>query len=122
MAATTRRIFLAYGVALFAAPLGAEAQPAGQVPRMGCISPGFSSDPLRQRRLEAFRDGLRELGYIDGQNIVLEPRWAEGQYARYPILAADLVRLKAAAIVTVGGAATKAPSKSPAVSPSSCRS
>ena len=103
-----RRTFITGLGAVLAAPLAAEAQPAGQVPRVGYISPGFSSDPLRQRRLGAFRDGLRELGYIDGQNIVLEPRWAEGQYARYPILAADLVRLKAAAIVTVGGAATKA--------------
>jgi putative tryptophan/tyrosine transport system substrate-binding protein len=94
-------------VSLVLAPLAAEAQQPGQVPRVGYISPGSSSDPFRQRRFEAFRQGLRELGYVEGRNVVLEPRWAEGQYARYPVLAADLVRLNVAAIVTVGGAATK---------------
>jgi putative ABC transport system substrate-binding protein len=93
---------------LLAAPLAAKAQPAGKVPRVGYLSPGSSSDPLRRRRFEAFRQGLRELGYVEGQNIVLEPRWAEGQYARYPALVADLVRLKVGVIVVVGGTATKA--------------
>jgi len=92
---------------LLAAPLAAGAQQA-EVPRVGYISPGSSSDPMRLRRFEAFRQGLRELGYVEGQNIVLEPRWAEGQYARYPALAADLVRLKVGVIVVVGGTATKA--------------
>jgi len=93
---------------LLAVPLAAEAQPAGKVPRVGYLSPGSSSDPVRLRRFEAFRQGLRELGYVEGQNIVLEPRWAEGQYARYPALAADLVRLKVGVIVVVGGTGTKA--------------
>src|SRR5439155_15937622 len=52
--------------------------------------------------------GLRELGYVEGQNIALEPRWADGKYDRYPALAADLVHLKVDVIVTVGGAATRA--------------
>jgi putative ABC transport system substrate-binding protein len=103
-----RRAFLAGGATLLAAPLAAGAQPAGKVPRVGYISPGSSSDPVRLHRFEAFRQGMRELGYVEGQNIVLEPRWAEGQYARFPALAADLVRLKAAVIVAVGGAVTKA--------------
>jgi ABC-type uncharacterized transport system substrate-binding protein len=103
-----RRAFVTGLGAVLAAPLAAEAQPAGQVPRVGYISPGSSSDPFRQRRFEAFRDGLRELGYIDGQNIVLEPRWAEGNYDRYLALAADLVRVKSKVIVAVGGAATQA--------------
>jgi ABC-type uncharacterized transport system substrate-binding protein len=104
-----RRAFVTGLGAFLAAPLAAEAQQQpGQVPLVGYISPGSSSDPFRQRRFEAFRQGLRELGHVDGRNVVLEPRWAEGQYARYPVLAADLVRLKVAAIVTVGGAATKA--------------
>src|SRR6266540_2158189 len=81
----------------FAVPLGtaaAQSQEKQKVPRVGYISPGSSDDPMRLRRFEAFRQGLRELGYVEGQSIVLEPRWAEGQYARYPALAADLVRLK----------------------------
>lgn len=92
-----------------AAPLGtAAAQPPEKIPRVGYISPGSASDPVRGRRFEAFREGLRELGYVEGKNIVLEPRWADGQYARYAALAADLIRLKPAVIVTVGGTVTRA--------------
>src|SRR5262245_13597659 len=86
----------------------AAAQPTEKVPRVGYLNPGSSSDPLRQRRLEALRQGLRELGYVEGQNIALEPRWAEGKYDRYPALAADLVRSKVDIIVAWSGAATKA--------------
>ena len=103
-----RRAFVTGLGAVLAAPLVAEAQQLGEVPRVGYISPGSSSSPFRQRRFEAFRQGLRELGYVEGRNVIVESRWAEGEYARYPVLAADLVRLKVAAIVTVGGAATKA--------------
>ena len=95
-------------VLLLAAPLAAEAQQAREVPRVGYINPGYPSDPVRLRRFEAFRQGLRELGYVEGRNIALEARWAEGKYDRYPALAADLVRLKVHVIVVVGGAATKA--------------
>jgi putative ABC transport system substrate-binding protein len=63
---------------------------------------------LRERRVEAFRQGLRDLGYVEGQNIAIEYRWAEGKYERYPALAADLVRFKVDVIVAVGGAATEA--------------
>ena len=104
-----RRTFLATLVGgLLAAPLAAEAQPREKLPRVGYLSPGSPSEPLRRRRFEAFRQGLRELGYVEGQNIVIEPRWAEGKYDRYPALAADLVRLKVDVIVPVGGAATQA--------------
>ena len=94
---------------LLSASLGtAAAQPPEKVPRVGYLNPGSSSDPLIQRRLEAFRQGLRELGYVEGQNIAIESRWAEGKYDRYPALAADLVRLKVAVIVAHGGTATQA--------------
>jgi putative ABC transport system substrate-binding protein len=86
----------------------AAAQPPEKVPRVGYLSPGSPSEPFRQRRFEAFRHGLRELGYVEGQTIALEPRWAEGSYERYPALAADLVRLQVDVIVAVGGAATRA--------------
>src|SRR5262245_2350542 len=95
----------------------ADSQQAGEVPRVGYISPGSSSNPFRQHRFEAFRQGLRDLGYVEGRNVVLEPRWAEGEYARYPSLAADLIRLKVAAIVTVGRAATKAARQAPSTTP-----
>jgi putative ABC transport system substrate-binding protein len=94
---------------LLATPFAAvTAQPREKVPGVGYLNPGSSSDPLRQRRLEAFRQGLRELGYVDGQNIAIESRWAEGKYDRYPALAADLVRLKVDVIVAQSGAATQA--------------
>jgi putative ABC transport system substrate-binding protein len=93
-------------LSLLVAPLAA--QPREKMPRIGYLNPGAASDPLRQRRLEAFRHGLRALGYVEGQTIALEPRWAEGQYERYPALAADLVRVPVDVIVTNGGAATKA--------------
>jgi ABC-type uncharacterized transport system substrate-binding protein len=103
------RIVSVVAFLLLAVSLGtAAAESSEKVPRVGYISPGSSSDPVRLRRFEAFRQGLRELGYVEGQNIVPEPRWAEGQYARYPALAADLVRLKVDVIVTVGGAGTTA--------------
>src|SRR5262249_26147762 len=103
------RLAAAVGVVLATALLDtAAAQPAENVARVGYISPGSSADPFRLRRFEAFRQGLRELGYVEGRNVVLEPRWAEGKYEQYPALAADLVRLKVRVIVTVGGAATRA--------------
>jgi len=86
----------------------AVAQPPEKVPRVGYLNPGSLSDPVSQRRLEAFRQGLRDLGYVEGQNIAIESRWAEGKYDRYPALAADLVRLKVDVIVAQGGAATQA--------------
>ena len=94
---------------LFSTLLGtAAAQPPEKVPRVGYLNPGSRSDPLSQGRLEAFRQGLRDLGYVEGQNIAIESRWAEGQYERYPALAADLVRSKVDVIVAQSGAATQA--------------
>jgi ABC-type uncharacterized transport system substrate-binding protein len=106
---TTRRAFLgALAGGFVTAPLAAEAQQAGKVNQVGYLTPGSPSDPGRQRRFDAFRQGLRELGYVEGQNVAIEARWAEGKYDRYPALAADLVRLMVDVIVAVGGAATKA--------------
>jgi putative tryptophan/tyrosine transport system substrate-binding protein len=103
-----RRMFLAgTGAILLAAPLAAEAQPAGTVPRVGYLSSGSPSDPARQRRFEAFRHGLLDLGHVEGRNVALEPRWA-GAYDEYPALAAELIRLKADVIVALGGSATQA--------------
>ncbi len=85
-------LFVILTLGLLAAPLPTEAQQAGKVYRIGYISPGFSSGtPVRT---EAFRHGLRELGYIEGQNIVIEYRFAERKVNRLPDLAAELVRLK----------------------------
>jgi putative ABC transport system substrate-binding protein len=86
----------------------AAAQPAEKMPRVGYISPGSPSDPVRLRRFEGFREAMRELGYVEGRNLSIEPRWAGDQYDRYPALATDLIRLKVDVIVTLGGAATQA--------------
>jgi putative tryptophan/tyrosine transport system substrate-binding protein len=96
-----RRIGFAVVVAviLLLAPLANEAQQAG-VPRVGYL--GNSSPSLEVDLLDAFRQGLREFGYTEGQNIIIEYRWAEGKYDRFPDLLADLVRLKVDAIVTAG--------------------
>jgi len=95
---TTRRAFLGtLAGGLLAAPLIAEAQPAGKVYRVGYLS--ASSSTANPRILEAFRQGLRDLGWVEGQNIVIEYRWAEGRFDRLPDLAAELVRLKVDVIV-----------------------
>ena len=86
----------------------AAAQPPAKVPRVGYLSLGSPSDPNRQRHFEAFRQGLREVGYVEGQNIAIESRWAEGKHDRLPALAADLVRSKVDVIVTLSGAITQA--------------
>jgi putative tryptophan/tyrosine transport system substrate-binding protein len=91
--------------ALLVAPLAAEAQQQGKVPRIGILTPAFeASTPL----WEAFRQGLRDLGYEEGKNIILEYRFAAGQNERLPELAAELVRLKVEIIVADGGVATAA--------------
>ena len=87
-----RRTFLC-GLTLetLAAPLAAVAQQAGNIPRVGhlFVLPSSATTHLR----EAFRQGLRELGYVEGQNIVIEFRNAEGRVERLPNLAAELIRL-----------------------------
>lgn len=78
-------------------PLAAEAQQTAKVSRVGWLSPGSSTSD--ENFLAAFRDGLRELGWVVGQNIAIESRWAEGKFERLPDLAAELVRLKVDVIV-----------------------
>ena len=101
-------------ISILTPPLAAEAQQAGKVHRIGFLSPSSRSDPERlaspfgERGLAAFRQGLRDLGYVEGQNIAIEYRWAEGRFERLPDLAAELVRLKVDVIVSVVTQATLA--------------
>jgi putative tryptophan/tyrosine transport system substrate-binding protein len=91
-------------LSLTLAPL-AEAQPA-KVARIGFLAPtSASSNP---ERVEALWAGLRDLGYVEGKNIVIEFRWAEGKFDRLPDLAAELVRLKVDVIVTAGSPGIRA--------------
>ena len=102
-----RAVLPAVAAAILFLAVQAAAQPASQVPRIGYISPGSSSNASRVARLDAFRQGLREQGYVEGQNVVIEPRWAEGNYDRYAELTAELVRSKVDVLVTVGAAGSQ---------------
>jgi putative tryptophan/tyrosine transport system substrate-binding protein len=88
-----RRAFLGtLAGGLLAAPLAAEAQQADRVARIGFLfaSPGSPNAPT----VVAFREGLRDLGWLEGRNLVIEYRWANGHFDRLPVIAAELVRLK----------------------------
>jgi putative ABC transport system substrate-binding protein len=103
-----RRAFMAMLTGgIVAAPLAAEAQQAGKVARIGYLSPNLAASPHTH---EAFRQGLRDLGYVEGRNLVIEYRDAEGKFERLPALAAELVALKVDVIVapnTVAALAAK---------------
>jgi len=104
-----KTIIVVWLVALALAPFRlTEAQQPAKIPRIGFLGATFpSADAARN---EAFRQGLRDLGYVEGKNIVIEYRWAGGKFDRLPDLAAELVRLKVDVIVT-GGPASTPPAK-----------
>ena len=82
-------------------PLAVEAQSAGRLPRVGFLG-NMAPPPPAVSQLDGFLDGLRELGYLEGQNILIEYRWAEGKLDRLPALAAEMARLNVAVIVVAG--------------------
>ncbi len=97
-------------VGLLSAPLAAEAQQPGKVARIGVLASAPPTTPEVSRNWGAFRQGLGERGWVEGQNIVIEYRWAEGRVERFPSLAAELVSLKLDLIVagsTSGARAAK---------------
>jgi putative ABC transport system substrate-binding protein len=99
----TTRVFLltpGLGLALLCASIASEAQPEGKVWRIGLLS--SASPAAYSQRVDALRQALGDLGYVEGKNLVIESRWADGQYARLPELAAELIRLKVDLIVTHG--------------------
>jgi putative ABC transport system substrate-binding protein len=87
----------------------AQAQQRGKVPRIGFL--GNSSEALEANLIGPFRDGLRELGYIEGKNMIIEWRWAEGKYERFPALIGELIASKVELIVTAGTPASLAVKK-----------
>jgi putative ABC transport system substrate-binding protein len=95
-------MMIAWALGVLAAPLAALAQQKGKVWRIGFLGPTSASGLAD--RVEALRAGLRDLGYVEGKNIVIEYRWSEGKVERLPELAAELVRLKVEVIVTTGSA------------------
>ncbi len=101
-----RRFLTTVSATVLATPLAAEAQQPKKVPRIGLLGGGSAS--AIAGRIDAFRQGLRDLGYVEGKTIVVEQMWAEGKLDRLPALAAELVRLKVDAIVSAGPTVTRA--------------
>jgi putative ABC transport system substrate-binding protein len=101
-----RNFVFALGAIFLTLSYPSEAQQPTKTPRIGLL--GGASASVNAGRIEAFRHGLRELGYVEGKNIVIEYLWAEGKLDRLPALAAELVRLKVDIIVSAGPTVTRA--------------
>jgi len=103
-----RRVFITIvGGSILAAPLPDDAQQTQKVPRIGVLVPAEPEDP-NEPNIAAFRRGLRDLSYVDGQNVAVEYRWAHGKAELYPELVAQLVGLNVDVIVVGSGPATLA--------------
>jgi len=109
-----RRFLYGAGIALLAIPTAAQSQPVANSPRVGFL---FYGAPGPSPELESFRQGLREVGYIEGQNISVEYRFANGQVGQLSTLAAELVQLKLDVIVTPGTPASVAAKKATSAIP-----
>ena len=118
---TRRKVVIALGAGAFM-PLASFAQQPVKVWRIGMLAVGSGSVAFKSN-LDALRAGLRELGYVEGKNLTIEYRWAEGNAERLPAMAAELVRLNVDLIVAPGhlavAAASKATSTIPIVTPTS---
>jgi putative ABC transport system substrate-binding protein len=113
----SRRAFLSGAVTLLAAPLAALAQQQGKVWRVGFFYFGSHQSALETGRYAGFIQGMRERGYIEGKNFVLEARYADGKTERLPALAAELVQSKVDVIVTTGTPVNHAARKATAAVP-----
>src|SRR5262245_49252500 len=87
---------------LFVGPCAAQAQRSGKIPRLGILSVGGGPPTV----IEAFSQGLRDLGWVEGQNLIIERRIADGHEERLPDLAEELIRLKVDVILAAGGPAS----------------
>ncbi len=102
-----KRVLAVLVLGLCFLPLRSEAQQAVKIPRIGFVAPQGRSLPL----FDAFRQGLADLGYVDGQNILIEPRFAEGHYERFPDIFSELVGLKVDMLVVTGAVTARAAKK-----------
>src|SRR3989442_6160584 len=98
----------ALAVGILITPIVAEAQPAAKIPRIGYLVTGSLKSPETQATFDAFRQGLRERGYVEGQNILIEYRAADGKIERFPGLATELARLKVDVILAANTPAARA--------------
>ena len=104
-----RRMFIGtVAVGLVGAPVPAVAQQPAKVPRIGILLPGAATPGQPSPLLDAFRGGLRDLGYVEGRNVLIETRWSDGRNERVAELTAELVRLEVAVIVTQGAIGVQA--------------
>jgi len=108
-------LYLGLGAMLFALCVSAEAQQPKKVPRIGYLSSGSPSTNLGY--LQAFLQGLRELGYVEGKNVLIEYKWAEGRFERMPEMAEELVRLKVDIIIAPNSAIARAAKKATSTIP-----
>ena len=115
-----RDFILLLGGAVVGRPFAAQAQQTGKVSRIGYL--GASSASLERRSLDAFRQTLRDLGHVEGDNTTIEYRWAEGDDSRLPGLAVELVHLKVDVIVTLGTPGTLAAKQATNTIPIVCAS
>jgi putative ABC transport system substrate-binding protein len=110
-----RKWLIAFSLGVAAAPLSALAQQKGKVWRIGFLGAGRAS--AYAHRIDALRAGLRDLGYIEGKNLVIDYRWAEGNYDRLPQLAVEIVGLKIDVLVTHSTPGTRAARQASATLP-----
>jgi putative ABC transport system substrate-binding protein len=110
-----REFIVGLGGALFVRPLAVRAQQAEKIAKIGVLFPGGS--PPAAPRMESFRNGLRQRGYVEGQNIAIELRYAERGLQQLPDLAAELVGLKVDVITTFGDLATKVAQQATSITP-----
>jgi putative tryptophan/tyrosine transport system substrate-binding protein len=108
-----KTLYFALGATFFVLCLSAEAQQPAKIPRIGLLVPSSSDSPRR----DAFLQGLRDLGYVEGKNITIEYRYTEGELNRVPDLAAELVRLNVDVIVTAAISSVRAAKKATATIP-----
>jgi putative ABC transport system substrate-binding protein len=108
---TRRKLLVAFGASALTVPLALFAQQQSKVWRVGFLSTQRRPDSLDSDIFGAFSNGMRELGYVEGKNLVIEWRFGDGQYERLPALAAELVKMKVDAIVTEGTPGTIAAQK-----------
>src|SRR5437763_105337 len=95
-----RRAFVTFVASGIAWPAAARAQPKSTLPVIGFLN--SATPELYQYNVAAFRQGLEEIGFIEGRNVVVEYRWARGDYDRLPALAAELVQQRVAVIAATG--------------------
>jgi putative ABC transport system substrate-binding protein len=103
---TRRKLIIAFGAGALTAPFASFAQQQGKIWRVGFLSQRARPDSLDSGAISELRRGMRELGYVEGKNLVIEWRSAEGDYERLPGLAAELVKMRVDVIVTVGNTPT----------------